>query len=150
MPDVKLMVKTGELITDENVDVLKSYANVHLLMTGSQYLTKDFQDSLYAFNAAFLGMTSTMADEDIAFSLLSSVMSSYLGRIYIEKYFPAEAKADVEEMVDEIIEVFKSRIERLDWMSETTGSCKRKLDLLTVKVGYPDEWPDLYKNRINS
>lgn len=152
VPDVKLMVKTGELITDENVDVLKSYANVHLLMTGSQYLTKDFQDSLYAFNATFLGMTSTMADEDIAFSLLSSVMSSYLGRIYIEKYFPAEAKADVEEMVDEIIEVFKNRIERLDWMRETTReAAKEKLDLLTVKVGYPDEWPDPYKEiEINS
>lgn len=146
VPDVKLMLKTGELLCDENIEVLKAYANIHLIMSASQYLSKDLQDSIYAFNAAFLGTSSTFGDEEIAFSMLSSVMSSYLGRIYVEEYFSAEAKADVEDMVNEIIRVFKNRIERLDWMSETTKeAAKNKLGMLKVKIGYPDTWPDAYK-----
>lgn len=147
VPDVKLMMKTGELICDDNIDVLKSYTNMHLLMSASQYLSKDFQDAIYGFNALFLGMSATMSDEEIAFQLMNSVMSSYLGKVYVEEYFSSEAKTDVEDMVKEIVEVFKNRIQRLDWMGEKTKAAAiKKLDTITIKIGYPDKWDDPYKN----
>ena len=85
MPDVAYG-KTGELITDENVDEL-NLTKCTFADNWFTHLTKDFR-ILYAFNATFLGMTSTMADEDIAFSLLSSVMSSYLEEYILKSISP--------------------------------------------------------------
>ena len=118
--DVKLMAKTGELLCDENIDVLKTYVRTKLITNTASLLSKELQDAITGFNAVFLGLSSTMSDEDIAFNLLNSVMSGYLGRVYVEKYFSPEAKADVENMVDEIIETYKKRIGRLDWMGDNT------------------------------
>ncbi|NLE24336.1 MAG: hypothetical protein GX625_03180, partial [Clostridiaceae bacterium] len=73
--DVKLMAKTGELISDENIDVLKSYVRANLVINTASLLSKDLQDIITGFNAVFLGVSSTMSDEDIAFNLLNSVMS---------------------------------------------------------------------------
>ena len=145
--DVKLMAKTGELISDENIDVLKSYVRANLVINTASLLSKDLQDIITGFNAVFLGVSSTMSDEDIAFNLLNSVMSGYLGRVFVEEYFSPEAKADVEDMVNEIIETYKKRIKRLDWMGENTKAAAiKKLDAMTVKIGYPDIWDDPYKD----
>jgi len=145
--DVKLMTKTGELLCDENIDVLKSYVRSRLIINTATFLSKELQDAITGFNAVFLGLSSTMSDEDIAFNLLNSVMSGYLGREFVEKYFSPEAKADVENIVKEIIETYKKRIERLDWMGESTKAAAiKKLDTMTIKVGYPDKWEDPYKD----
>lgn len=145
--DTKLMAKTGELISDENIDVLKSYVRANLVINTASLLSKDLQDIIMEFNAVFLGLSSTMSDEDIAFNLLNSVMSGYLGRVYVEKYFSPEAKADVESMVNEIIETYKKRIERLDWMGDNTKAAAiKKLGAMTIKIGYPDIWNDPYKD----
>ena len=145
--DAKLMAKTGELISDENIDVLKSYVRANLVINTASLLSKDLQDVIMEFNAVFLGLSSTMSDEDIAFNLLNSVMSGYLGRVYVEKYFSPEAKADVESMVNEIIETYKKRIKRLEWMGENTKvAAIKKLDAMTIKIGYPETWNDPYKD----
>ena len=145
--DVKLMAKTGELLCDENIDVLKTYVRTKLITNTASLLSKELQDAITGFNAVFLGLSSTMSDEDIAFNLLNSVMSGYLGRVYVEKYFSPEAKADVENMVDEIIETYKKRIGRLDWMGDNTKAAAiKKLDSMTIKIGYPDKWEDPYEN----
>lgn len=145
--DVKLMTKTGTLICDENIDIIKSYEKVHLIMGTASLLSKELQDAITGFNAVFLGISSSMSDEDIAFNLLNSVMSGYLGRIYVEEYFSPEAKKDVEEIVAEIIGTFEKRINRLDWMGENTKAAAiTKLKTINVKIGYPDSWGDPYKD----
>lgn len=145
--DVKLMAKTGELICDENIDVLKSYVRVRLIMNTASLLSKDLQDAITGFNAVFLGLSNTMSDEDIAFNMLNSVMSAYLGRVYVEKYFPPEAKEDVENIVQEIIDTYKKRLEKLDWMSDNTKAAAiKKLEAINVKIGYPEQWYDPYKD----
>jgi len=145
--DIKLMTRTGEVLCDENIDVLKSYVRVRLLINTASFLSKELQDEITAFNMVFLGLSSSMSDEDIAFNLLNSVMSEYLGREYVEKYFSPEAKADVENMVKEIIETYKKRIKRLDWMGDSTKAAAiKKLDTMTIKIGYPDKWEDPYAN----
>ena len=143
--DVKLMAKTGEVLCDENIDVLKSYVRARLVINTATFLSKELQDAITGFNTVFLGLSSSMSDEDIAFNLLNSVMSGYLGREFVEKYFSPEAKADVENIVKEIIDTYKKRIERLDWMGESTKAAAiKKLDTMTIKVGYPDSWDDPY------
>ena len=67
---------------------------------------------------------------------------------YVDEYFSAAAKADVEEMIGEFISIYKERILAQDWMSaETKAKAIRKLDNMGVKVGYPDSW-DTYLDRV--
>lgn len=67
---------------------------------------------------------------------------------YVDEYFSAAAKADVEEMIGEFIAIYKERILAQDWMSaETKAKAIRKLDNMGVKVGYPDSW-DTYLDRV--
>ena len=142
LSDVGLMKKTGELMTDENVEILKTYAQYILLLSASSYLSEDFEMTLEAFNNTFLG-SSPASKEDKAFNMLNSTMSGYLGRIYAEKYFSAEAKKDVENIVSEIIATYEKRILKLDWMSDATkGAAITKLKALKVKIGYPETWND--------
>jgi putative endopeptidase len=144
--DVELMKKTGELLTDGNLDLLKDYSRYILIMSSSQFLSKDFSDTIAAFNSGFLGISSTVSDEDTAFNILNSVMSSYIGQMYTEKYFSEDAKKDVENIVDEIIDTYKKRIKKLDWMSDKTKNAAiLKLDNISVKIGYPDVWKDPLK-----
>ena len=141
--DVGLMKKTGELLSDENLEVLKSYARVRLIMNAASFLSQNLKDTMTAFNSTFLGISSVMSEEDSAFNLVNSVMSGYMGRMYVEKYFSAEAKKDVENIVAEIIAAYQKRIEKLDWMSsETKDAAISKLKAIKVKIGYPDTWND--------
>ncbi len=141
--DLKLMGKTGELLSEENLEILKAYTRIRLVIDTSSFLSKDLQDAIYGFNSTFLGITSVLSDEEMAFELLNSVMSGYLGKMYVEKYFSEEAKKDVEGIVSEIIKTFEKRVEKLDWMSSDTKSAAlAKLKAIKVKIGYPDTWND--------
>ena len=61
-------------------------------------------------------------------------------RIYTERYFPEESKKDMEKMVSMLMDTFNERIQRLEWMEDATKrEALKKLDSLTVLIGYPDE-----------
>lgn len=77
----------------------------------------------------------------MASEAVQTYLSEELGQIYVGRYFPPEAKAEVEKMVDMMIEAFQKRIGRLDWMEENTKrEALAKLDAITVLIGYPDVW----------
>jgi predicted metalloendopeptidase len=70
-------------------------------------------------------------------------MGEAVGKLYVDRYFPPEAKAKVMEMVANLEEAFGSRIDSLTWMSpETKKRAKEKLSTLRIGVGYPDKWID--------
>ena len=103
-------------------------------------LSQDFQDASDAYQEAFLGISGTLSDEALATQLVQQYLSDELGRLYAAEYFSEEAKADVEDMVYDFIDIYESRIRSLDWMSDATkAKAIEKLDALGVKVGYPDE-----------
>jgi putative endopeptidase len=141
--DPGLMRKTGELIAEENIEILKIFSKYNIIVSAAPYLSKELEDAVYAFNNTFLGVSTSLSDSDKAFYLLNSVMGSYLGKMYVEKYFSEDAKKDVENMVKEIIETYRNRIEKLDWMAEETkNAAVSKLNAITLKIGYPEKWND--------
>ena len=88
-----------------------------------------------------MGVSGSYTPEERAALTLQSIMPDYIGEIYAEKYFTEEAKQDVEKMVRDIIDVYRTRIQNLTWMSETTKErAIKKLDTMGVKIGYPDKW----------
>ena len=95
-------------------------------------LNREFTDAAEAYNAALMGVEGSLSDEENAAQEVQQYLADYLGQVYVEKHFSAEAKADVEAMIDEILEVYAQRIEKLDWMSETTkAKAIEKLEAMT-------------------
>ncbi len=141
--DTGLLKKTGELFSAGNLDVLKSFAIYNLITGTAPYLSKNMEQAVTAFNNAFLGVSSSMSEEENAFNLLNNVTGWYLGQMYVENYFSAEAKHDVEDIVKEIIATYEKRIRQLDWMTEATKEAAiAKLRAIKMKIGYPDIWND--------
>ena len=143
--DVELMKKSAEYFTEEHLEDLKLYLHLSVLSNFGGLLNREFSDAAEAYNAALMGVEGSLSDEENAAQEVQQYLAVYLGQVYVEKHFSAEAKADVEAMIDEILEVYAQRIKKLDWMSETTkAKAIEKLEAITVNVGYPDKWDDLY------
>lgn len=80
---------------------------------------------------------------------VNSSIGEALGKLYVEKMFPAEAKAKAESMIRNVIQAYKVRINNLRWMSAATKvKAIEKLDKLIIKIGYPDQWKDYGTLRI--
>src|SRR6185312_3545777 len=68
-----------------------------------------------------------------------------LGKLYVDNFFPGDAKARALKLVNDLRSVLRTRLETLDWMDEPTrAQALAKLDALTVKIGYPDKWRDYH------
>jgi putative endopeptidase len=78
-------------------------------------------------------------------------LGEIIGRIYVDKYFDADSKARMEEMISNLKKAFRERIRSLEWMEpETKKKALLKLEALDVQVGYPDEWLDYSGLEVNS
>lgn len=124
--------------TEDNLDIFKAIEKIALLTGYSSYLSSDLSETF--------GIAS-IPTADIA---VQNYLSDELGKLYTDRYFPSESKAEIEKMVKMIIDTFKDRVNRLEWMEESTKKeALKKLDSITVLIGYPDEWI-LNKAKINS
>lgn len=76
----------------------------------------------------------------------NQILGEVVGKLYVEKHFPPEAKARMGDLVDNLKKAFAKRIDGLDWMSPVTKKqAHEKLSKFTTKIGYPDEWKDYSK-----
>lgn len=115
--------------TEENLGIFKALEKIALLSGYSSYLSSDLAEKFG---------TASIPSADIA---VQNFLSDELGQLYTKRYFPAESKAEVEKMVNMLIDTFKNRIRRLDWMSDSSKEeALRKLDSITILIGYPDKW----------
>lgn len=145
--DVGLAKKSASYYTEEHVDALKAYMKAMLLMNVSGLLSEDFAKANRDFSAQMYGIEGEKSTEEVALSLTKSTLSDLLGEAYAKQYFSKEAKQDVEKMVKEFIAVYEQRIQALDWMSEATKEkAIKKLEKMTIKIGYPDQWNDTLKD----
>jgi predicted metalloendopeptidase len=66
-----------------------------------------------------------------------------VGRLYVARYFPADAKAKAQDLVRNLLAVYRQRVQTADWMSpETRRQALEKVGTFSVKIGYPDQWRD--------
>lgn len=145
--DKGALLAAAAYFDEEHLEELKAMAWESLVAAVGGCLSQDFQDASYAFNAAYYGVEGRETTEQIAAQQVQSLLSDYLARAYAEAYFTAEAKADVEDMVADFIDIYKARIQSLDWMSDATKTeALKKLDTMGVKVGYPDHWETCLDN----
>jgi len=139
------------LYTEENLPMIKDYLEILNISKAAPFLTEDFEKASITFRNASFGSQGDISSEDRAINRIDSVLGEPLGKIYVQKYFSEETKQNVKGMTNEIIETYKKRINKLDWMSDSTKkSALEKLDKLIVHIGYPDKWDDYSNLKIRS
>lgn len=122
----------------------KTYLTWHLLDSAAPSLSDAFVQEDFAFNGAYLnGATEMKPRWKRCVEMTDALLGEALGRTYVEKFFPAEAKTRMQEMVANLRTAMGETIQGLDWMSaETRRRALEKLSTFNPKIGYPDRWKD--------
>ena len=132
--------------TIQEVSVLdwRLWAKWHILSSYAPYLPETFVKE----NFDFYGKTLTGTPEQKprwkrGVSVVESSLGEAVGKIYVEKHFPPEAKERMKTLVDNLVAAYRESISNLKWMSpETRKKALEKLSKFTPKIGYPDKWRD--------
>ena len=140
----KYMVALETMLKENKVDEWKAYMRWSLLNRASSQLSTDIENANFEFYGKTLtGAVSQRPRDERALQTINGAVGEALGKLYVEKKFPAEAKAKAEKMIKNIFRAFENRINNLSWMSaETKVSALAKLNKSRIKIGYPDKWKD--------
>tara|TARA_R110002124_G_scaffold9222_10_gene47537 strand:+ start:4087 stop:6144 length:2058 start_codon:yes stop_codon:yes gene_type:complete len=137
--------KTAALIGETPLDVLRSYLVFHFIDNQAPYLPEAYQSAHFDFYKRTLyGIEQQRPRRLNALQYVSANLGEVLGRLYVDRYFPADYKASMQEYIHFIRKAFRQRIAQNTWMDEATREeAFAKLDGFIAKVGYPDKWRDL-------
>ncbi|GGZ08711.1 M13 family metallopeptidase [Pseudoduganella plicata] len=140
------------IVADTDLATLKSYFTWHLLRDASPYLSKPYADAHFAFYGTVLtGVTEQPPRWKRGVGVVEGAIGEGLGKLYVAEHFPADRKARMEKLVQNLLLAYKQSIDTLDWMSpETKKEAQAKLAKFTPKIGYPDKWRDYGKLKLNA
>lgn len=140
----KFMQEFDRLLRSAPLAQWQAYLKWQLLNSAAPSLSKAFVEEEFAFNGAFLNGASEMKPRwKLCVEATDNQLGEALGKKYVEKYFPPEAKARMQELVANLRLAMRETIEGLDWMSAATRQrALEKLATFNPKVGYPDKWRD--------
>ncbi|MCH1544353.1 MAG: M13 family metallopeptidase [Bacteroidia bacterium] len=142
--DVKSLQASYSLVKKSKISDLKNFMKWNQVRGSLGVLSEDLSKLSFDFYGKTLrGTPQQKPLRERALSVVNGSLGEALGKLYVEKYFPEEAKKVAKEMVDDVIAAYRVRINNLDWMSNATkAKAQKKLDKLMVKIGYPDKWKD--------
>ncbi|MEP6788890.1 MAG: M13 family metallopeptidase, partial [Acidobacteriota bacterium] len=138
----KAITGISALVASQPIDVWKDYLTFRAIDRASGLLPKAFADERFDFyNKTLFGVPQQRPREQRAINATSGALGDIVGKMYVAKYFPPQAKTEIQTIVKNIVASFGKRIDNLAWMSpETKAKAKAKLTTLYVGVGYPDSW----------
>src|SRR6201981_202150 len=136
--------EANRLLTGAPVDQWKSYLRWHVIHANANELSEGFVQENFSFYGAKLsGSKEIQPRWKRCVQSVNRNLGEALGQVYVEKYFPPEAKAHAQEMVANLIGALKNDIPVLTWMGpETKKAALEKLQAFQIKIGYPDKWRD--------
>lgn len=132
------------MLSDTPIEDWKTYLNWNITNRFSPYLSSDFVDHQFNFYGKVLSGNEINSPrwERVSGSA-NMAIGELVGQIFVEENFPPEAKTKMVELVGNLKKAYRERMQDLTWMSEITKQrAIEKLDLMNVKVGYPDKWKD--------
>lgn len=141
-----------KFLNAKNLPFIKDFLKVKLLNGSASVLDQKLDDLQFDFYGRTLsGQKEQRAMNKRALSTINGVLGEAFGKLYVDKYFSAEAKAEMVTLIDYLKKSYVQHISNLSWMSdETKTKALDKLSKFTVKVGYPDEWKDYSKLQVLS
>lgn len=133
-----------KVVSTENLQTLKDYMAFQLVRSNGNYLSKAFVDNNFNFYSKLIrGAQELRPRWKRVLDAEEGAMGEALGQLFAKEYFNETAKKRYEDMVENVRTAYKARIEKLDWMTDSTKKkALHKLAAITKKVGYPDKWKD--------
>jgi putative endopeptidase len=140
----KFFAEVDKLLASAPVSQWQAYLRFHTIDDASDALSKDFRENKFAFYGKTLsGQPQQKPRWKQVLGDVNSSMGMALGELYIKQEFTPEAKSRAEELVTNVRNALKARIQNLDWMSEETKTkAIAKWDTFLPKIGYPDKFRD--------
>lgn len=148
----KFMKSLNGFLNSVAIEDWKLYLKWKLIDVFADELSADFVDQNFDFYSRTLSGTEEMKPRwERALRKVNRGLGQLLGKAFVKRHFPEEAKADVRQMVENLRAVFKERVNGLEWMSEETKTkAVEKLNAFNMKIGYPDKWIDFSSLEVNA
>ncbi len=143
----RYMTELETIFKENKVDHWKAYMRWTLLNRSAGMLSTEIGNANWEFYGKTLtGAIKQRPFEERALQIANGALGEALGKIYVEKMFPAEAKEKARKMIQNVFLAYENRINALPWMaSSTKKNAITKLNKINVKIGYPDKWKDYSK-----
>jgi len=137
----------AKLLSSEPLDTWKDYLAFHTIKDAAPFLTKALVAENFAFNGTVLsGQPEMQPRWKRGADFTTAALGEAVGKLYVKKYFPPEAKAQMDALVKNIIAAMDQRLANLAWMDpKTKAAARAKLAKFTPKIGYPSKWRDYSK-----
>lgn len=134
-----------KVISTENIQTLKDYMSFHLVRSFANYLSTPFVQASFDFYSKQIRGAKEMRPRwKRMLDAEEGAMGEALGQLFAKEYFNEKAKKRYEDMVENVRDAYKARMEKLTWMTDSTKEkAFHKLATMSKKVGYPDKWKDL-------
>ena len=138
------LVEVGKIIATEPLEVQKAYLEWNVINSSAEFLSDEISDENFEFYGKVVsGKTEQQPRWKRAVSTVDGSLGEAVGQMYVKKYFPAEAKDRMVQLVKNLQTALGQRIQNLEWMGDSTKlKAMEKLNTFHVKVGYPDKWRD--------
>jgi len=148
----KYLKAFNEIFKEFDVNAVKDFLIWNLFRGAAGKLSTKIANTNWDFYGKILnGQKERRPLNERALSSVNWTIGEAVGKLYVDKMFPPEAKANAKEMIVNLQKAYKQRIKNLSWMSaETKQKAIEKVDRLQVKIGYPDKWKDYSKMQIKS
>ncbi len=140
----KYFAEVDRVLKDTDIEMFKAYFAWHEIVSAAPYLSDDFVEASFAFYGREMGGRQVNRPRwKRVTSTVEGAMGEALGKLYVEKHFPAEAKTRMETLVQNLITALGQRIDAATWMTDSTkANAHKKLGTIYVKIGYPNKWRD--------
>jgi len=142
--ELKYTESLKDIFAENQVEDWKTFLRWSSLNSASGMLTMEIEKANWDFYAKTMsGAEKQKPLDERALSTVNGVLGEALGKLYVDKMFPAEAKKTAEEMIAKVVQAYDTRIKALPWMTEDTKvKALEKLHKINIKIGYPDVWKD--------
>ena len=131
------------IFCNENIDKLKAYTEFKVISSAADFLSDDFVKESFKLSQAITGVEEDKPRWKKAVNTINSYFGMALGKLYVEKYFPESSKQTVLQMVYNIQNALKQKMQTILWMSDSTkAKAIDKLESFHIKIGYPNKWID--------
>lgn len=140
----KFMREVAATMEEVDLSKIKSYLMWNVLNRAANFLNNEMVATSFDFYGKTIRGTEQMRPRsERVLATTNGVIGEAIGKVYVAETFPPEAKESAEQMVANLMKAFDARIKNLEWMSEETKEqALKKLNNLTVKIGYPNQWRD--------
>ena len=133
--------KLNDMLGSISLDDWKTYLKANVMTNYADILSEPFETTSFEYTKVISGQAVQKSRAQVMVQKVDRQLGFALGKLYVERYFDEEAKKRVLDLVNNLQKAFESRIDQLDWMSDSTKvKAIEKLYTITKKIGYPDVW----------